>query len=115
MAKKGSGEDDTPKKVTDIDAVESNTRQAVEDFVCQWQPWPRFDLGVETMDVGQLRNALGLRASIDWGDPWPVAEELLLRHGFRWHMLAGQRVMLMKERTDTVKDDGWNDGEEVED
>lgn len=110
-------QDPTPKKVTDIDAVESNTVMAVAAFAERWTPMPEFTLGVEVMDIRQLRDAMGLRATIDWGDPWPTAEQLLLQQGFRWHWLGSQRVMFLKERDEFIEvggDTGWVDAEEVE-
>ena len=107
-------EEKAPKKVTDIDALEENVLKAVETFNEQWVPWPHFDVGVEVMDVGRLRDAMGLRASIDWGDPWPTAEQHLLDYGFRWQMLGGQRVMYLKERDGYQPDTGWQDAEEIE-
>ena len=71
-------------------------------------------MDVEVMTLPQLRDAMGLRASIDWGDPWPTAEQELLTLGFRWHWLGGQRVMFLKERDDFVPDTGWKDAEEAE-
>ena len=106
-------EEKAPRKVTDIDAVSSNIKAAVEAFADQWMPAPRFDLGVEVMDVGQLRDAMGLRASIDIGDPWPAAEQQLLCLGFRWQSLSGQRVMFLRERDGFVPDTGWQEAEEV--
>ena len=106
-------EEKAPRKVTDIDAVSSNIKAAVEAFARQWEPAPRFDLGVEVMDVGQLRDAMGLRASIDIGDPWPAAEQQLLAMGFRWQSLSGQRVMFLRERDGFVPDTGWQEAEEV--
>lgn len=88
---------------------------AVVAFTLQWQPWPEFAPGVEVMDKGQLRNAMGIRATDDYGDPWPAVEVKLMEQGFRWHNLGGQRVMYLMERTDTRPDDGWNDGEEIVD
>ena len=107
-------DEEKPKKVTDIDAVESNAKAAVMGFIERWMPMPGFAIGVEVMDAGQLRDAMGLRATIDWGDPWPAAEKELIEHGFRWHWLGGQRVMYLKEREDFVPDTGWSDAEEVE-
>ena len=106
-------EEKAPKKVTDIDAVSDNVTAAVAAFNERWMPWPRFDIGVEVMDVGQLRDAMGLRASIDWGDPWPAAEKQLMDYGFRWQMLSGTRVMYLKERDGYVPSDGWDVAEEV--
>ena len=108
-------EEKAPLKVTDIEALTSNVRMAVEEFAKRWISMPRFGLGVEVMTVSQLRDAMGLRASIDWGDPWPAAEQELLNHQYRWHWLGGQRVMYLKERDDFVPDTGWSDAEEVED
>lgn len=105
-------EEKAPKKVTDIDAVKENIEAAVTAFAEQWLPWPRFDLGVEVMDVGRLRDAMGLRASIDIGDPWPAAEKQLLDLGFRWQMLGGQRVMYLKEKDGFEPDTGWQEAEE---
>ena len=105
-------EDSSPKKVTDISAAEDNITMAVQMFVDRWMPWRRFDLDVEIMDVGQLRDAMGLRASIDVGDPWPSAEKQLLDLGFRWQSLSGMRVMYLKERDDYKPDTGWEEAEE---
>jgi hypothetical protein len=107
-------EENTPRKVTDIDAVKENVRMAVEEFAERWISMPGFGLDVEVMSVSQLRDAMGLRASIDWGDPWPAAEQELIAHGFRWHWLGGQRVMYLRERDDFVPDTGWGEAEEVE-
>lgn len=109
-----SDEEKTPRKVTDIDALKDNVRMAVEEFAERWISMPGFGLDVEVMSVSQLRDAMGLRASIDWGDPWPAAEQELIRHGFRWHWLGGQRVMYLRERDDFVPDTGWEVPEEVE-
>ena len=71
------------RKATDIDAVEANAKEAVNTFAERWVPMPSFNVGVEVMDIAQLRDAMGLRATVDWGDPWPAAESLLLSLGFR--------------------------------
>ena len=106
-------EEKAPKKVTDIDAVEDNAEAAVMGFIERWVPMPSFAIGVEVMDAGQLRDAMGLRATIDWGDPWPAAEQLLLGHGFRWHWLGAQRVMYLREKDGFVPDTGWTEADEV--
>lgn len=111
--KNGESEDGA-KKVTDIDALKGNVEMAVVEFIERWMPMPKFDIGVEVMDVWQLRDALGLRATIDWGDPWPTAEQLLLAHGFRWHSLGGSRVMFLREKDDYKPDDGWEEVESEE-
>ena len=111
--KSEESEEKTPLKVTDIDALKENVRMAVEDFAERWISMPGFGLDVEVMSVSQLRDAMGLRASIDWGDPWPAAEKELIAHGFRWHWLGGQRVMYLRERDDFVPDTGWEVPEEV--
>lgn len=114
MAKNSDKEQDSPKKVTDIEAAQDNIEASVAAFTERWEPWPRFDIGCEVMDIGQLRDAMGLRASIDIGDPWPKAEKLLTeQYGFRWHWLGGLRVMYMKEKPFCQIDTGWNDGEEI--
>lgn len=106
-------EEREPAKVTDIDALSNNVEAAVSAFNERWIPAPRFDIGVEVMDVGRLRDAMGLRASIDWGDPWPAAEKMLLDFGFRWQWLGGQRVMYLTEKADYTPDTGWEEAEEV--
>lgn len=98
---------------TDIKALKDNTMEAVDGFALQYISLPRMTMDCMVMDVGQLRDAMGLRATIEAGDPWPAAEQALLKHGFRWHMLGGQRVMFLKEREDFVSDDGWDTAEEV--
>lgn len=110
-----SDEEKIPRKVTDIDALKENVRMAVEEFAERWISMPGFGLDVEVMSVSQLRDAMGLRASIDWGDPWPTAEKLLMNFGFRWHWLGGQRVMYLREREEFVPDTGWEVPEEVKD
>ena len=105
--------ENAPMKVTDIDALESNVMEAVDGFCERWIPMPRFGLGVEVMNQAQLRDAMGLRASVDWGDPWPTAEQELLARGFRWQWLGSQRVMYLREREGFVPDTGWEVPEEV--
>lgn len=100
---------------TDIKALKDNTNRAVEDFAARWLSMPKFTEDCEVMDQRQLRDAMGLRATIEAGDPWPSAEQLLMQHGFRWHWLGNTRVMYLKEREDCQYDDGWSDGEEVKD
>ena len=112
MEGRGDGED-APRKVTDIDAVHGNAMAAVDGFCDRWVPMPGFALGVEVMTLTQLRDAMGLRASIDWGDPWPAAEKELLERGFRWQQLGCQRVMYLKERDGFVPDTGWEEPEEI--
>lgn len=106
-------EDKAPRKVTDIDAAIDNINAAVFAFNERWAPMPRFGLDVEVMDQRQLRDAMGLRATIDTGDPWPKAEQQLLELGFKWHWIGGTRVMFVQER-DSFVDEDWSDGEEIE-
>ncbi len=87
--------------------AQQNIEDAVMAFAKQWISMPGFDIGVEVMDVRQLRDAMGIRASDDYGDPWPSVERLLLDSGFRWHQMGGQRVMFLKERDGFVPDTGW--------
>lgn len=98
-----------PLRVTDIDSAKSNIETIVYSFTERWMPWPNFDLGVEVMDVGQLRDAMGLRVTFDIGDPWPEAERMLLEQGFVWHLLNGQRVMYLKEKGGYVQETGWQE------
>jgi hypothetical protein len=107
-------EEKLPTKVTDIAAAKENIECSVAAFVARWTSVPEFDVGVEVMDARQLRDAMGLRASMDIGDPWPKAENLLLSWGFCWHWLGGTRVMFLREKLDFVPSTGWDDGEEVE-
>ena len=102
-----------PSKVTDIPAAQDNIDAAVQAFAEKWISLPCMSLPCEVMDQGQLRDAMGLHATIDLGDPWPQAERLLFEHGFRWHNLGTSRVMFLREREDAVIDNGWTDGEEV--
>ena len=108
------GQEQTPKRVTDIEAAKDNIAAAVYAFNERYASMPRFAMGVDVMDQRQLRDAMGLRATIDTGDPWPKAEQLLLELGFRWHWLGGQRVMFIQER-DGFVDEDWGEAEEVED
>ena len=100
-------------KVTDLDAIKDNTTRAVEAFAQRYLSLPRFDATCEVMDQGQLRDAMGLRSTFDYGDPFPAAEKQLLERGFRWHNLGGMRVMFLREREDYQFDDGWQEAEEV--
>lgn len=106
-------EEKGPFKVTDIDAEKSNIEQRVTMFVERWIPLPAMALPCEVMDLGQLRDAMGLHPTIDIGDPWPTAEEILLNHGFRWRQMGMSRVMFMREREDAIIDDGYSYAEEV--
>lgn len=108
-------EEKTPTKVTDISSAQANIEDSVAAFVQRWMPAPKFDIGVEVMDQGQLRDAMGLRATIDLGDPWPLAERQLLDSGFRWQWLNGLRVMFLREKDGYTPDTGWEDAEEYED
>ena len=98
---------------TDIEALKDNAEKAVEAFAERYISMPRFTMDCDVMDVRQLRDAMGLRATVEAGDPWPKAEQALLEHGFKWHMLGGMRVMYLMER-DNEPDDGWNDGVLIE-
>ena len=100
---------------TDIQALKDNAEQAVEAFAERYISMPRLTMDCEVMDQRQLRDAMGLRATIEAGDPWPAAEKHLLEMGFRWHILGGTRVMFLMERDGYEPDDGWSDGEEIED
>ena len=102
-----------PEEIASIAALTENVDAAVNEVNERWMPAPAFGLGVEVMDVGQLRDAMGLRASIDWGDPWPLAEKKLLDFGFHWQWLGGLRVMFLKEKDGYVPDTGWEEAEEV--
>ena len=98
---------------TDIEAIKSNAEVAVNAFAERWISMPKFTTDCEVMDVRQLRDAMGLRATFENGDPWPKAEQLLIERGFRWHWIGASRVMFLRERDDYVPDDGWEEGEEV--
>lgn len=113
MARENEQEQKPPIRVTDIDALKDNTEASVFAFVARWTPVPELTEQCEVMDVGQLRDAMGLRATIEAGDPWPSAECLLLGLGFRWHWIGSQRVMLMQEK-DGYRESGWTDVEEIE-
>lgn len=106
-------EEKQPTRVTDIDSAKSNTATMVCSFANRWMPWPNFDLGVEVMDVARLRDVMGLRATIDIGDPWPEAERMLIDQGFVWHWLNGQRVMYLKEKDGYVEETGWQDAQPI--
>lgn len=106
---------DIQLSVTDLDAIKDNTEQAVDAFARRYLSMPRFTERCEVMDQSQLRDAMGLRATFEYGDPWPKAEQLLMERGFRWHNLGGMRVMFVMEREDLLPSelDGWNDGVDV--
>ena len=94
-----------PMVVTDLDAIKENTEAAVFAFTQMWEPTQQFDLDVNIMDQAQLRDAMGLRATFESGDPWPAAEKLLIEAGYRWQWLDGQRVMFVKERDGYIEID----------
>jgi len=112
--KSESEEPEVPKKITDIEAATWNVEQAVGMFVSRWLPLPNFSMPCEVMDQGELRDAMGLRATIDLGDPWPKAEQLLLKAGFLWHWMGASRVMYLRERDDCVVSDGYARVEEID-
>lgn len=107
-------EDKVPKKVTDIEAIQSNVATAVENFNERWISVPNFTEYCTIMDIRQLRNAMGLRSTMEAGDPWPLAEQMLLNFGFHWHWVGGTRVMFLQEKENFQPDVGWEDGEEIE-
>lgn len=111
---RGEEEDKLPKKVTDIEALRSNVMNAVKSFNEQWMPVPEFTEYCTVMDLRQLRNAMGLRSTMETGDAWPVAEQALLQLGFCWHWLGGSRVMYLQERDNCQIDTGWEDAEEID-
>ena len=111
----GKGRDEGSEiHCTDIEALKDNATNAVEEVAARWLSMPKFTEECEVFDQRQLRDAMGLRATIEAGDPWPAAEKQLLEEGFRWHLLGGTRVMFLKEREDYVPDDGWEEAEELE-
>ena len=111
--KKEMSQEEAEKEVSVwLGDAQQNIEDTVAAFTRQWAAMPEFDIGVEVMDVGQLRDAMGLRASIDWGDPWPSAEKQLHDLGFRWQSLSGMRVMYLKERDEYKPDTGWEEAEE---
>lgn len=116
VRKRDDNEEQVAKKVTDIEAAKDNVNAAVLAFSGRWAPMPGFAMGVDVMDQRQLRDAMGLRATIDTGDPWPAAEKLLLEMGFRWHWLGSTRVMYVQERDSFVQagDVDWSEAEEME-
>lgn len=106
--KKEMTEEEAQKEVSIwLGDAQQNIEDSVVAFTSQWIPWPHFDLGVEVMDVARLRDVIGVRASDDYGDPWPTVERLLLDNGFRWSSLGGQRVMFVKENNNFTPDTGW--------
>lgn len=104
---------DVQLSVTDLDAIKKNTEEAVNAFAERYISMPRFTMDCEVMDQSQLRDAMGLRATFESGDPWPKAEQLLMERGFRWHNLGGMRVMYVLEREGYEPDTGWENAEEV--
>ena len=109
--RKSEEEEKQPSKMTDISAAVSNVNSAVLSFCDRWIPLPTMTPPCEVVDQGQLRDMLGLIPTIDLGDPWPQAEEMLLNEGFRWHQMGNSRVMFLREKDDCLSEDGW---EEVE-
>ena len=102
----------TLQKVTDIEALNDNIDAAVYAFSERWTPLPFFTEHCEVMDQRQLRDAMGLRATMDAGDPWPTAERLLLQLGYHWHWLGTSRVMYLQEKEDFAVVSDWEEVEE---
>ncbi len=112
--KKELSEEEAKKEVSVwLGDAQANIEDAIFAFTQQWIPAPRFDIGVEVMDVRQLRDAIGVRATADYGDPWPSVERLLLDSGYRWQQMGGQRVMFLKEKDSYQPDTGWQEAEEL--
>ena len=111
--KKEMSQEDAEKEVSVwLGDAQQNIEDAVAAFIRQWAAMPELDIGVAVIDKRQLRDMMGVRASDDYGDPWPSVERKLLDAGYRWHILGGQRVMFLKERDDFVYAD-WSDAEEM--
>lgn len=108
-----ASEEEIPKKITDIDAIRRNVSAAVESFNERWMSMPYLTEYCTVMDLRQLRDAMGLRSTMEAGDTWPQAEQMLLQFGFRWHWLGGTRVMYLQERDNFHPDTGWKDVEEL--
>lgn len=106
MGKSGE-EQESQSSVTDLDAIKKNAEMAVNAFAQRYLSMPRFTEKCVVMDQAQLRDAMGLRATVDGGDPWPAAESLLMANDFRWHTLGSMRVMYLMERDNYEPDDGW--------
>lgn len=111
-SKKSESDVQAPRKVTDIDAARWNVEHAVAMFTERWISLPEYCYPCEVMDQGALRDVMGLRATIDLGDPWPAAEQILLQMGFRWHWLGNMRVMYLRERDEMINS-GFTEAEEV--
>ena len=100
--------------VTDLAALEDNASRAAQAFCERWISLPSLVFPCEVMSLPELRNAMGLRATFNGGDPWPAVESYLLSHGFEWHYLGSQRVMYLRARADTIQVDvsDWQEAEE---
>lgn len=113
MGKKKAAEDNAQSPVSVwLDDAQSNIDASIVAFTQQWIPWPKFNIGVEIMDMRRLRDIIGVRSSDDYGDPWPYVERALLDNGYRWRTLGSTRVMYVKERDEYEPDDGWEMAEE---
>ena len=113
MARKRNDDDEQEvKRLMTVEEISESIEDRVAAFCQQYISLPRLMMPCEVMDIGQLRDAMGLRASIDWGDPWPSAEKQLHDLGFRWQSLSGMRVMYLKERDEYKPDTGWEEAEE---
>lgn len=86
---------------------------AVDAFAEKWISLPTLSMPCQVMDIGQLRDAMGIYATIDNGDSWPLVEKLLRERGFSWHQLGGSRVMYLRNRDELV-DSVWQNAEEVD-
>ena len=85
---------------TDILALEESAENAVDAFAKRWISMPKFTMECEVMDQRQLRDAMGLRATIEAGDPWPAAEQKLLQAGFRGVCGYGDGTLNPAKETD---------------
>jgi len=85
---------------------------AAEAFAARWISLPALSLPCQVMDAGQLRDAMGIRATIDNGDAWPLVEKILRDLGFTWHLLGGTRVMYLRDRGELI-DTEWQEAREA--
>lgn len=113
MARKRNDDDEQEvKRLMTVEEISESIEERVAAFCQQYISLPRLIMPCEVMDIGQLRDAMGLRVMPE-GDAWQAAEQMLKEHGMTLHRMGNMRVMFLRERDDFIEADGWTEAEEV--
>ena len=105
-------DDKGPGRLLEVKELADSIERRVAQFAERYVAMPSLTADCEVMDIGQLRDMMGLRVMAD-GDAWDVAERLLMQHGMHMQMMGSTRVMFLKERDTFVPLTGWQEANEV--